>query len=110
MKTKFANDGFQPDRTPVASSALVGVLSQVSQSLVKAALNGVGDAGLVALLGNTLTAAGLDIATIEVACDAVDPERAQHFIRWRRSVGGIDGSISAHEVFQAMLEDGTTML
>src|SRR5277367_2502172 len=70
----------------IGSSSLISASSQVSQDLVKAALSGAGDSDLVALLGAALTATGLDISTIEVACDAVDPERAQHFIRWRRNV------------------------
>jgi class 3 adenylate cyclase len=89
---------------------LVGAPFQVSQDLVKAALSGVSDSDLVAVLGTTLTAAGVDISTIEVACDAVDPERAQHFIRWRRNVDGTESNILADDVFQNMLKEGTTVL
>jgi class 3 adenylate cyclase len=83
---------------------------QVSQNLAKAALGGVSDSDLVAVLGTALTAAGLGISTIEVACDAVDPERAQHFIRWRRNIGGTESNVLAVKLFQNMLEQGTTML
>ena len=89
---------------------MVGTPFQVSQDLVKAALSGVSDSDLVVVLGTTLTAAGLDISTIEVACDAVDPERAQHFIRWRRNVDNTESNILADDVFQKMLEEGTTVL
>jgi hypothetical protein len=95
---------------PSRASVLVGAPFQVSQDLVKAALSGVSDSDLVAVLGTTLTAAGLDISTIEVARDAVDPERAQHFIRWRRNVDNTESNILAHDVFQNMLEAGGTVL
>jgi hypothetical protein len=61
----------------VAPGSWIGVVSQVSQRLVEAALGGVSDHELVALFGNALAAAGLEISAIEVACDAVDPERAE---------------------------------
>src|SRR5277367_6336935 len=94
----------------IASGSLISASSQVSQDLVQAALGGAGDSDRVALLGAALTAAGLDISTIEVACDAVDPERAQHFIRWRRNVEDTESKILAVEVFQNMLEGGATVL
>ena len=94
----------------IGSSFLISASSQVSQDLVKAALSGAGDSNLVALLGAALTAVGLDISTIEVACDAVDPERAQHFIRWRRNVEDTESKILAVEVFQNMLEGGAAVL
>ncbi len=92
------------------ASPASGALFRVSQALVTAALDGVSDTDLVVVLGTTLTAAGLDIATIEVACDVVDPERAQHVMRWRRSVGSTDGNILAAGIFQLMLEEGWTVL
>ncbi|HKV00117.1 MAG TPA: adenylate/guanylate cyclase domain-containing protein [Vineibacter sp.] len=85
-------------------------LSQVSQDLVNAALSGVSDVELVTVLATSLAAAGLDIATIEVACDVVDPERAQHFIRWRRGVGDTDNNILAVGIFQLMLEEDVATL
>lgn len=92
------------------SGPLIGAVLRASQRLVEAALGGVSDRDLVALFGRILTEAGLDIVTIEVACDAVDPERAHHFIRWRRNVDETEGGIFAHHLFQNMLKQGATEL
>jgi class 3 adenylate cyclase len=97
-------------RMPTENSKLNLSHGQVSQELVKAALSGVSDTDLVEILGATLTGAGLDISTIEVACDAVDPERVQHFIRWRRNTGDTEGTILGAGVFQKMLEENSTVL
>jgi class 3 adenylate cyclase len=94
----------------LVSGPLIGAVLRASQRLVEAALGGVSDRDLVALFGRILTEAGLDIVTIEVACDAVDPERAHHFIRWRRNVDETEGGIFAHHLFQNMLKQGATEL
>jgi adenylate cyclase len=99
-----------PTRGRLECGSLTAALSEVTQSLVKAALSGANDGDLARLFGSALIAVGLDISTIEVACDAVDPERAQHFIRWRRNVDAIESSISAQDVFQSMLEEGATVI
>ncbi|NLS16362.1 adenylate/guanylate cyclase domain-containing protein [Rhizobium sp. P40RR-XXII] len=95
---------------PIEADALAKMFSHVSQALVEAALAGASDAGLVILLGRTLNAVGLAVSTIEVACDAVDPERAQHFIRWRRDGKGTEDNILAGEIFVDMLEEDATVL
>ena len=100
----------QSSHGPIGSGLLAGPAFQVSQDIVKAALSGASDSDLIAVLGTALAASGLDISTIEIACDAVDPERAQHFIRWRRNTRGTESSILCSEVFQHMLEEGTTVL
>lgn len=89
---------------------LTDAFSRASQGLVEAALAGASDSELVILLGRTLNAAGLDIATIEVACDAVDPERAQHFIRWQRDSSGTEGNILAGDIFAVMLQEDLAVL
>ena len=96
--------------TDVADPALGFVPWQVSQDLVEAALRGVGDADLVAVLGGALVAAGLDVCVIEIACDAVDPERAHHFIRWRRDGEGTESTILAGDLFQSMLGENAPTL
>ncbi len=80
-------------------------LWKVGRDLVDAALRGVGDADLVAVLAAGLNAAGLDICTVEVACDAVDPERSNHFIRWRRDGDTPESGIHSVELFQSMLRE-----
>ncbi len=57
-----------------------------------------------------LVAAGIDIAGIEIACDAVDPERAQHFLRWRWDAGGREGELLAQDLFMTMLQGGLPTL
>jgi class 3 adenylate cyclase len=97
-------------RQPTDRSSPSAALLQATQSLVKAALGGDSHAELVALLGTALTAAGLDISAVEVACDAVDPERAQRFIRWRSGDGATEGAIRAEDLFQTMLKEDMTAL
>jgi class 3 adenylate cyclase len=110
MKTnQNEDDGAGSTRERLGPGSLIAAFSRVTQTLVKAALSGVNDRELAALFGNALIAAGLGIATIEVACDAVDPERAQHFIRWRRNVANTENCILAQGVFQGMLEEGATV-
>jgi len=110
--TAKENDDERPPlpHRPIEPGFLVRTHLQVSQDLVKAALSGVSDSDLVGVLGTALTAAGLDISTIEVACDAVDPERAQHFTRWRRNTDDTETTIIAFEVFQNMLEGNSAVL
>lgn len=99
-----------PARGAVETDALAKTVSHVSQSLVKAALAGASDSELVILLGRALYAVGLDISTIEIGCDAVDPERVQHFIRWRRDGEGTEDNILGGKIFSAMLEEDATVL
>lgn len=94
----------------IEADTLARAFSHVSRGLVQAALAGASDSELVILLGRTLNAVGLDISTIEVTCDAVDPERAQHFIRWRRDDEGTVDAILADKIFVAMLEEDATVL
>ena len=95
---------------PPSDPALGSALWKVGRDLVDAALGGAGDADLVAVLGAALNAAGLEVCTIEVACDAVDPERANHFIRWRRDGGSPENVILSDEIFQSMLREDTDTL
>ena len=71
---------------------------------------GASDSELVILLGRALYAVGLDISTIEIGCDAVDPERVQHFIRWRRDGEGTEDNILGGKIFTAMLEEDAAVL
>ena len=82
----------------------------VVQELINAALSGVGEVDLVAVLGTTLNAAGVDVCTIEIACDAVDPERADHFIRWHRDGHSTEQTILAGDVFRTMLDRNSEVL
>lgn len=83
---------------------------QLSRGLVDAALAGASDGELVVLLGRTLNAVGVGISAIEIACDAVDPEKAQHFIRWRHDENNIESRILAGNVFVEMLERDASVL
>ena len=96
--------------TDLFDPALGSALWKVGRDLVDAALRGAGDADLVAVLGAALNAAGLDVCTVEVACDAVDPERANHFIGWRRDGDGPESVIHSAEIFQSMLRDDVEKL
>ena len=78
---------------------------QVGQALVKAALDGVGDADLVVVLAEALTGAGFDLLAIEVACDVLNVEAANRCIRWRRGHAQTDGALHATDVFRGMLRD-----
>ena len=89
---------------------MIEAAAKIIQGLAASALAGASGAELVALLGEALADAGLDVPLIEVACDVVDPERAQHVLRWRRGVGVVDETIQAIDVFQAMLEEGLALL
>jgi class 3 adenylate cyclase len=90
------------------SGSSIGAAWQVSQSLVEAALNGASASDLVAQFGRILNAAGLDVSMIEIACDAVDPERDERFIRWRRNPDRTESDILSNQIFQNMLKEGAT--
>ena len=95
---------------PISSPSVVEAASGIIQDLVRSALNGASDAELVARLGEGLAEAGLDVPTIEVACDVVDPERAQHVLSWQCGAGMAGGSLRALDIFHAMLEEGLSVL
>lgn len=97
-------------RDGLATGAPEDPFAVMSQRLVAAALSGASDRELVALLGRGLLVAGIAIAAIEIACDAVDPERAQHFIRWRWDAGEAAGELLAGDVFARMLQEGLPTL
>ena len=96
--------------TDVPDPTQAAALWRVGRRLVDAALGGAGDAALVAVLGAALNAAGLDVSTIEVACDAVDPERADHFLRWRRDGDVRADVISSAKVFESLQREDTHTL
>ncbi len=91
------------------ASLQTGIVSQISQSLVKAALDGTSDSALVALLGKSLITAGLDLSAIEIACDVVDPECDLHWLRWRPNPATVVNAIPAEPVFWRMLEEGVAV-
>lgn len=97
-------------RATPESGSLVDTLSRATQSLVQAALTGASDSELVVLLGNTLNAAGLDIAMIEVACDVVDAERDLHFFRWFPGNNDTESDFTNVTVFESMLVTAKTVL
>jgi len=88
----------------MAQPSQTSLVFQISQSLVKAALDGVSDADLVVMLGRMLAEAGLDLAAIEIACDVVDPERDLHWLRWRGNAEA--HAIDAEPIFWSMLSEG----
>ena len=88
--------------------ALACRLCDVGRDLVEAALSGAGDVDLVAVLGGSLNRAGFDLSRIDVACDAVDPERADHFIGWRHDDAARSHAILSGEVFDSMQREDTT--
>ncbi len=91
------------------ASPQTGIVSQISQSLVKAALEGIGDSALVTLLGESLITAGLDLSAIEIACDVVDPECDLHCLRWQPNPATVANAIPAEPVFWRMLEEGVAV-
>ena len=80
------------------------------QALVQAALDGASDTGLVATLADKLSSAGLDLSSIEVACDVVDPEHGDHVFCWHRGSAAIGREIAATGVFQTMLAGALPIL
>jgi class 3 adenylate cyclase len=86
------------------------LLWPIVKAIVDAALSGVSEVDIVVILGAALNAAGLDVGVIEVACDAVDPQRADHFIRWSRDEGSTERTILAGDVFRTMLDRDRTVL
>jgi class 3 adenylate cyclase len=95
---------------PIESAYLAPAFLRISQELIKASLGGMSDSQLVTLLGTTLTASGIDISTIEVACDVVDPEVDLHRVRWDRDKTDTDSNTLSVDVFPHMLEQDVAVL
>ncbi|EJN02078.1 adenylate/guanylate cyclase domain-containing protein [Phyllobacterium sp. YR531] len=92
------------------SSYLTNFFLQISQNLVKASLNGLTDNEIVALLGTSLSDAGVNVSTIEIACDVVDPEADLHRVRWHRDASGRGNNERSTDIFSSMLEEDVTTL
>lgn len=95
-------------RPDAAEAVALAPVWQVSRDLVRAALDGVGDGELVAVLGTALAAIGVEICIIEVVCDVVGPDGVDRCIRWRRGRAGTDNAVLATDVFHGMLDGDVT--
>lgn len=94
-----------PTHFPDGDSYLTSSFLQISQSLVKASLSGMTDKEITAILGTSLSKAGVNISTIEIACDVVDPEADLHRVRWHKDALDTGNSERPVGVFTNMLEE-----
>ncbi|MBA8879112.1 adenylate/guanylate cyclase domain-containing protein [Phyllobacterium myrsinacearum] len=92
------------------SSCLASYFLQISQNLVKASLDGMTDIEITAVLGTKLLEAGVNISTIEIACDVVDPEVELHRVRWHQNTVNTGNTNLSVDVFPHMLEEDITVL
>lgn len=94
----------------LGSSYLTTSFLQISQNLVKASLNGMTDTEITAVLGTSLLEAGVNISSIEIACDVVDPELDLHRVRWPTNTANTQNNDLSTDVFTHMLEEDVTVL
>lgn len=85
---------------------------QITQPLAMAALDGASDIELLDHYARQLNLAGVQIATIEVCCDVVDPDRDEHFLKWTPQGSEPVSAIASWPIFEKMLvtDCGTTRL
>lgn len=95
---------------PNETDYLATLFLQISQDLVKASLSGMTDIEITAVLGTHLLKAGVNISTIEIACDVVDPEVELHRVRWHSHTANATKTDLSVNVFPYMLEEEITVL
>ncbi|MEP7453974.1 adenylate/guanylate cyclase domain-containing protein [Phyllobacterium sp. SB3] len=110
MANNDTNNPAHLQNVPHEANYLTISFLQISQSLVDASLGGMTDKEITAILGTSLSKAGVNVSTIEIACDVVDPEADLHRIRWHKGALDVGTSERPVDVFSNMLEEDVVTL